>query len=86
MAQRADLDSPGLEDLVHTGQVTKSALAAIVAKINNNPALLQVATASRLDDASLAAFFGMRHVHTLHLGDDATPFEWEMCDPNRLVS
>ena len=86
LAQRADLDSPGLEDLVHTGQVTKSALAAIVAKINNNPALLQVATASRLDDASLAAFFGMRHVHTLHLGDDATPFEWEMADPNRLVS
>ena len=86
LAQRADLDSPGLEDLVHTGNVTTSALAAIVAKINNNPELLQGATPSRLDDASHAAFFGMRHVHTLYLGDDATPFEWEMADPNRLVS
>ena len=51
-------DAQALQTLVHTGYVSKSALVEIVQKIKNNPKVLQIATASRLDDADLAPFFG----------------------------
>jgi hypothetical protein len=86
MAQDPGPDLQALQKLVHLGHITNSALAMLVRQINSNPDILGKASRARIAEANLASFFGVRHVHTLQLADNPTPFEWEMCDPNRLVS
>ena len=86
MAANPTLETASLQHLLQTGGATNSALVSILKKLKAAPELLDSASASRLKDANQAAFFGMRHVHQLEVEGHVGPFEWEMCDPNRLVA
>ena len=86
LAATASPELEGLQQLLHTGGITNAALAALLKKISENPELVDSARSAKIADANLATFFGLRHVQRLPMVGHEQPFEWEMCDPNRLVA
>ena len=79
--QRTDL----LQNLLHTGDVTTRALVAIVSKIREHPEHMHNASRHILSDANLERFMQLRHVEPLDLRDGTT-FNWEFCEPNRMLA
>lgn len=75
-----------LQSLLRSGSISNSGLAAIIRKIKKAPNVLDSASIHDIERAQMASFLEVRHVHPLQLEGEATPFDWEMCDPNRLVS
>ena len=62
-----------LQELLHTGGISKTALKSILLKLERQPEHLPGA-AAQLDEASLALFEGVKHIEKLTLVDGN---EWD---------
>ena len=72
-----------LQELLHTGGISKTAVKSILLKLERQPEHLPGA-AAQLDEASLALFEGVKHIEKLTLVD-GNEWDWELCHPSFLL-
>ena len=73
-----------LQNVLHTGGATTRALQQIILRIREQPEILD-SSRWKLANANLEPFLRIRHVQPLKLRSGAS-FNWELCNPNRLLA
>ena len=73
-----------LQNVLHTGGATARALQQIILRIREQPEILD-SSRWKLANANLEPFLRIRHVQPLKLRSGAS-FNWELCNPNRLLA
>ena len=83
IADDPDDNTRALQALLHTGNVSSSALLKVVRQLQANPTVH--ATRRNLGEANLAGFMAIRIIEQIDMLDGST-FNWEYSDPNRLLT
>ena len=75
-----------LQDLIYSGTVTQKGLEQILRRVRNDPTILERGAPQKIVSRALqSAFEEVRHVHQVPLEEDSFTWEWEFCDPSRLI-
>ena len=82
--QQKRLRRESLQDVLHTGGTTTRALHQIMSRIREQPEILD-SSMWELRKTNLEQFLSVRHVEPLMLRNGLS-FNWEMCNPNRMLA